>query len=272
MSARGPWFPAGRGARLRLVLAALAVACAIDALWIEPNWIEVTRYSIPAEVSAPLKIAHLSDLHTREVGFRERRLLALLEREKPDVIVITGDTIASSGTYEGESQLLRRLHAPLGVWLVRGNWENWYAMRDEAGFYRANGVHFLLNRAAELRPGVWLVGLNDTVIAPADLERAFGGVPAGVYPIALFHGPAFFSGTAGRYRLALAGHSHGGQVRVPFLPPLWLPAGVGRYVHGWFEARGSLLYVSRGIGTTLLPVRFACRPELPIITLEPLAK
>jgi predicted MPP superfamily phosphohydrolase len=271
MSVPGLRFPKARRSRAALALAVFA-ACAVDALWIEPNWIEVTHYAVPAAVSEPLKIAHLSDLHTKGMGFRERRLLELLEREKPDVIVVTGDTISSSGTYERESHLLRNLHAPLGVWLVRGNWENWYALRNEPEFYRANGAQFLLNRSAELKPGVWLVGLNDTAFAQADVEKAFANIPPDAYRIALFHGPAFFSGSAGRYSLGLAGHSHGGQVRLPLLPPLWLPAGVGPYVHGWFAAGGSRMYVSRGIGTTLLPIRFFCRPELPIITLEPLAK
>jgi predicted MPP superfamily phosphohydrolase len=85
------------------------------------------------------------------------------------------------------------------------------------------------------------------------------------------HGPIFFSRSAGQYDLALAGHSHGGQVRVPFWGPLWLPGGIGPYVQGWFAAGGSRMYVSRGIGTTLLPVRFACRPELAIVTLQPMA-
>jgi len=79
----------------------------------------------------------------------------------------------------------------------------------------ANGVHFLLNRPAEIRPGVWLVGFDDTAFARSGTERALAGVPDGVYRIALFHAPLFFSGSAGRYELALAGHSHGGQVRLP---------------------------------------------------------
>jgi predicted MPP superfamily phosphohydrolase len=71
--------------------------------------------------------------------------------------------------------------------------------------------------------------------------------------------------------LALAGHTHGGQVRLPFWGPLWLAGGIGPYVQGWFSAAGSRIYVSRRLGTTLLPVRFACRPELAIISLQPMA-
>jgi predicted MPP superfamily phosphohydrolase len=118
--------PKTRMGRIAAVLIVLAVACAIDGFFVEPNWIEVTHHSLNAPIVQPLRIAHLSDLHTKGVGFRERRLLKLLDQEKPDLIVITGDTISSTGTYEQESHLLRQLHAPLGVWLVRGNWENWH--------------------------------------------------------------------------------------------------------------------------------------------------
>jgi Calcineurin-like phosphoesterase len=158
--------PNTRNSRIMTGLAVLAAACAIDGLLIEPNWIEVTHHSVRAPISQPLKIAHLTDLHSQGLGFRERRLLELLAREKPDLILITGDTVSSSGRYEGESHLLRQLRAPLGVWLVRGNWENRFALRNENDFYRANGVHFLLDRSVEIQPGVWLIGFNDTAFLP----------------------------------------------------------------------------------------------------------
>jgi uncharacterized protein len=211
-----PGLPKTRRGRLAAALAVLASACAVDGFFVEPNWIEVTHHSLRAPVSAPLKIAHLTDLHTKGLGFRERRLLQLLRQENPDLIVITGDTISSTGTYEEESVVLRQLHAPLGVWLVRGNWESWDTLRGESEFYRANGVHFLANRSAAVRPDIWLTGTNDTLNLSAEVERAFASVPEHTYRIALFHSPALFSQSAGRYDLALAGHSHGGQVRIPF--------------------------------------------------------
>jgi uncharacterized protein len=244
----------------------------LDALFIEPNWIQVTRWQVKGNVSSPLKIAHLSDLHTSHVGYRERKLLKLLDAEAPDIIVITGDTLSSWGTYRGESELLKRLHAPLGVWLVRGNWEVDHPLRHERQFYKSLGVHFLLNESAEVRKDIWLIGLDDPTFGHEDLSAALSKVPPNAYRIVLFHSPEFFSASAGQYALALTGHSHGGQVRIPFLKPLWLPQGVGPYVQGWFEKDGSRMYVSRGIGMTLLPIRFDCRPELPIITIEPMEK
>jgi len=142
-----PGLPETRKGRL-LALAVLASMCAVDGFFLEPNRIEVTHHSFSAPVAAPLKVVHLTDLHTKWLGFLERRLLQLLRQEKPDQIVITGDTIASPGTYQVESVVLRQLHASPGVWLARGNWENRYTLCGENEFYRAKGVHFLANRSA----------------------------------------------------------------------------------------------------------------------------
>lgn len=251
----------------------LILAVAVDAFLIEPNWIEVTRYRArtlsPSFMGAALKIAQLSDLHTNSVGFRERRLLALLDAEQPDLIVVTGDTVTRGDDPEATRELLARLHAPLGVWVVRGNWENWRPYRNERAFYASAGVNFLLNEARPVREGVWLVGLDDPSSGTPDLEAALRGVPLDAFTIAVFHAPAYFDDrVALRCPLALAGHTHGGQVRLPFVRPLWLPRGSGRFLEGWYEQGSSRMYVSRGVGTSMLPVRFFCRPELAIITLE----
>lgn len=256
------------------VLAALVFA-ALDGLLIEPYWIEVTHPTVraqsPAFGAAPLKIAHLTDVHTHGMGTVERRLLTKLDAERPDVIIITGDSLGGyTGNYRELHEFLQSLHAPLGVWVVRGNRENRRPLgAGERAFYASAGVHFLLNEAQMLRPGVWLAGLDDPSSGRPDLEVALRGVPAGAYTIAFFHAPAYFDGTAGRVPLVLAGHTHGGQVRIPFVHPFWLPHGSGRFLEGWYEKNGSRLYVSRGIGTTYLTVRFLCRPELAIITVNP---
>lgn len=253
---------------LVLVVAAGLVA-ATDAFLVEPYRIEVTHSSVEAPLTRPLKIAHLSDLHTSGLGRRERQLLARLDAEHPDVIVITGDTVTWGHPYDNIRPLLSRLHAPLGIWLVRGNWENDHPLLNERAFYSQLGVHFLLNQARPIRPDVWLVGLDDPSSGSPNLEAALNTVPQGAYEIAAFHAPAFFDHVAGQVPLVLAGHTHGGQVRLPLVPVFWLPRGSGRFLDGWYAERGSRMYVSRGIGTTLLPIRFRCLPELAIITVGP---
>lgn len=254
--------------RSRVLLATLAVLAGGYAIFVEPNWIEVTRHSYhpPAgfKLTTPLKIGHLTDLHTRGIGRREKKLLAILAAEKPDVIVITGDTVSDS--YKSSRLLLSALHAPLGVYVVRGNWENWLPPGNERAHYALAGVKLLVNEGGPLRPDIWVAGVDDSGTGTPNLDAGLAGAPPDALRILLFHSPAYFDQVAGKIQLALAGHSHGGQVRIPFLPALWLPRGAGRYVEGWFEKNGSRMYVSRGVGTSIAPLRFACRPEVAFIT------
>ncbi|HEX6739247.1 MAG TPA: metallophosphoesterase, partial [Vicinamibacteria bacterium] len=221
------------------MLAAVAAAGLLLLLYawlVEPYWVEVTRHRVAAPLGSPLTVAHLTDLHLHGLGRREEKVLALLEREKPDLIVITGDSVVDGElfgprpewpdeeTYARAAPFFDRLHAPHGVWAVRGNWENVRRIRDEGAFYARHGVHLLVDEAREVRPGFWIVGFNDIQSGP-DLAAAAGPIPPGGFVLALFHSPAWFDTVAGRFPLALAGHTHGGQARPPLVPVFWLPAG-----------------------------------------------
>jgi predicted MPP superfamily phosphohydrolase len=245
----------------------LAIAIPAYAFCIEPYWIEVTHHTVSAPLRSSIKIAHLTDIHTSGLGRRERKMLQIVEAEQPDLIVITGDSINITADYAGLREVLKELHAPLGVWVVRGNHENWWPVKDEQEFYRSAGVKLLVNSSAEVTAGVWLIGLDDLFAGTPDLEKAFAGVPEAEYKIALFHSPVYFDKMAGRSDVVLAGHSHGGQVRLPIFGPVWTPPFVGQYFEGWFEKRGTKMYVSRGVGTSIIDVRFWCRPEIAFITL-----
>src|SRR6185369_5081667 len=221
-----------RVGKLRMACAvALAILCCLGvyAFWIEPYWIEVTRYNVPARLSSPIKIAHLTDIHTSGLGRRERKMLELIEAERPDLIVITGDSINITSDYPGFRDVLMNLHAPLGVWVVRGNHEDWWPVKHESAFYESAGARLLVNSNGQVRDGVWLIGIDDLYAGSPDLERAFAGVPESAYKLALFHSPVYFDKMAGRSDLVLAGHSHGGQVRLPIFGALWTPPFVGEY-------------------------------------------
>ncbi len=256
--------------RVALVLVIAAAALFADALFVEPYRIEVTHQEITGAVTKPLKIAHISDLHTHGIGRREREVFKILADEKPDLIVVTGDTPGKvGGNYPECKEVYEQLHAPLGVWFVRGNWENDRLPRNERAYYRDAGIKLLLNSSEPARPDVWMIGLDDPYSGIAKLDLALQGVPNNVYTIALFHSPGYFDRIAGHVNLCLTGHTHGGQVRIPFVKPFWLPKGCGRYLEGWYSENGSQMYVSRGIGTSILPIRFLCRPELAFITIRP---
>ncbi|MFY9609663.1 MAG: metallophosphoesterase [Blastocatellia bacterium] len=256
--------------KLRIAVTAAAFVALVAgayAFLIEPYQLVVSHHHVRANISLPLKIAHLSDLHTYGVGRREQKVLDILDGQRLDLIVITGDSIDTDANYAGFREVLNRMRAPLGVWVVRGNHEVWWPIPNEQSFYESAGAKLLVNTNERVRDDVWLVGLDDSYAGAPNLERALSGVPSTAYRIALFHSPAFFDRIAGKCDLALAGHSHGGQIRLPVIGPVWLPPETGRYVEGWFEKDNSRMYVSRGIGTAVLAARFLCNPEIAIITL-----
>jgi uncharacterized protein len=268
-----PKFLLKRWRILLLLLILIALTVAGYAYKVEPYQVEVTHHRLSAALQSPVKIAHLSDLHTYGIGRREEKLLAILAQEKPDLIVITGDSISEADGFEGCLEVLKRLQAPLGVWVVLGNHEHWATQRmsrvygNFKDYYASAGVNLLHNANMKVRDDLWLIGLDDAMAGNPDIARGFAGVPDNVYKITLFHAPAAFDEVAGKCNVAFAGHSHGGQVRIPFIKPFWLPQECGEYVDGWFERNGSKMYVSRGLGTSVLPIRFNCRPEIAFITL-----
>lgn len=269
-----------RSAR-RWVVRALVGASGLGGLYafgVEPDWVETTRTTLPVRApvnagapdvrsaASTVRVLHLSDLHGSTPGPREAAVLATIEREKPDLVVLTGDT-CDTGRFGPYATFLSALHAPLGVFAVEGNWEHWRPSEDEVATYRSAGITLLVNESRKLRDDLWIVGFDDQTGGRPDAAKALRDVPPGVTTLALMHSPAFFDSVAGRVTFALAGHTHGGQVCVPGLGPLWLPQGCGRYVAGAYEDRGSSLYVSRGLGTSMVPVRFFARPELAQVTL-----
>lgn len=259
---------ARRLARVRAaktILVIVAAGLAIDGFLIEPYRLEVTRHQVAARVH--LRIAHLSDLHTHGFGTLERNVVARVEAARPDIIVVTGDTI-DDGKSEVARELFTKLHAPLGVWVVPGNWENWKKAPDTRAFYESVGAHFLVNGSVKLKEGLWISGFDDAVSGSPALEPTLAAIPPDAYKIGIFHAPEYLSVVAGKYDLAFAGHTHGGQVRVPLFGALWLPPGSGTFVAGWYEEAGTKMYVSRGIGTSVLPVRFLCPPEIAIFDLD----
>ncbi len=247
---------------------ACAVLVGADATLVEPYRIELTRHTVRAPIRERLVIAHLSDLHTHGFGSREQEVVALLDRERPDLIVVTGDVV-DGGDLGPARELFAKLHARLGVWVVRGNWENWKPPANDVSTIASYGATLLVNEGRLVRPDVWLAGVDDPMSGAADLAAALRGAPKDAARVALFHSPEAFDRFAPAIDLAFAGHTHGGQVRLPLFGAVWLPPGSGRYVAGWYSAESTQLFVSRGVGTSILDVRFLCRPEVAIVTVEP---
>jgi len=271
------------------VVAALLTATLGLAVWsvgIEPGWIVTreTRVPIgrwPAEIG-PLRIAALADLHTGAphitVG-KVREIVATVNAARPDLIVLLGDYVIHGvvgGRFvdiEQTAAALRDLHAPLGVFAVLGNHDWWYDGPRSARALEAAGIRVLEDTAAEVTVRghpFWIAGVSDARTRPAAIGRALAAIPEGAPVIVLTHNPDLFARVPRRVLLTLAGHTHGGQVNLPVLGRLIVPSHFGdRYAIGHVREDSRDLFVSPGIGTSIVPVRFRVPPEISLLTVGP---
>ncbi len=229
------------------------------------NTLEVSKHVIKLDDEKRiLKIAHVSDLHTKGFNNLEQQLVRAINENNIDLIVITGDIATPRGTLEGYNNVLKNFKAPKGVYYIPGNWEYWEPIKNLQKILEQNNIVDLTNKTHRIDEHLWLTGFDDSEEGIPNLKMV-SNVPENDIKIGLFHSPQFFNKISDRTHLNLAGHSHGGQIRIPFLGSLWTPEGTGDFDQGWFEKDDSKLFVSRGIGTSVLPIRFFCSPELAII-------
>jgi len=229
------------------------------------NTLEVSQHVIKlGNGKRIIRIAHVSDLHTEGFNNLEQQLVQAINENNIDLIVITGDIATPRGTLEGYNNVLKNFKAPKGVYYIPGNWEYWEPIKDLQEILEQNNIVDLTNKTHNIDVHLWLIGFDDSEEGIPKVEIV-SSVPKNDIKIGLFHSPQFFNEISKYTHLNLAGHSHGGQFRIPFLGSLWTPDGTGDFDQGWFEKDDSKLFVSRGVGTSVLPFRFFCSPELAII-------
>lgn len=252
----------------KLFISALFLISVIGtySFFVEPQWLEVTHHQIQSKVELPIKIAHLTDLHFGNLFRLEKAVLTEIKKEKPDIILVTGDSYEDLNQLEEMKIFFTQLNAPLGVWGIKGNWENWVPVNDEYFFWQKLGLNLLTNQKETVRDDIELFGYDDESSGFPD--RGLANEKIDKVRICLFHSPAFFERASVNCSLSLSGHTHGGQIKIPFWGPLWLPQGSYPYLEGWYHRGESHMYVSRGLGTSILPLRFGSRPELSFITLS----
>lgn len=271
--------------RARLVILVIAGGLAVWAFFIEPNRL-VTRYETLQIDQWPykgseLKIGLLSDLHAGSAFINEAKLRTIVERTNqlnPDLILMAGDFVAG-GRDNGDrlepetfAPILKNLHAPLGVYAVLGNHDWWYNAPKVRTALEANGIKVLENESVEINgPGgpFVLVGLADLWEGQQRVQETIAKIPPGPPVIAFTHNPDIFPQLPQRVMLLLAGHTHGGQVRFPLIGTVVHSSRYGdRYVAGHVVENGHHLFVTTGIGTSIVPVRFGVPPEIVLLTLK----
>lgn len=210
-----------------------------------------------------------------------RSAIHMVNSLRPALIVLTGDFVSApfvgkpaTGAAAAEpcAQLLRQMQAPYGLWAVLGNHDAYTDPDRVTSALRDEGIHVLVNQSLPIESNgarFWLAGVDDVLDGTADLDATLHAVPLDEATILLVHEPDY-ADYAVRYAvdLQLSGHSHGGQVRVPFVRPLYLPELARKYIWGSYEIGGLTLYTNPGLGTVGLPVRWNCPPEITLLTLR----
>jgi predicted MPP superfamily phosphohydrolase len=255
-------------------------APAVDAFTWAPRRVQVSRYDLPvAGLPAPLaglRVAQVTDVHLYDgLHPAAQRTMELVADERPDVVLLTGDLCESTSQLRELQPMVAACRGRLATVALMGNWEHQVRIRpvDLARTCERAGAELLLNTAHLVSAGgatLALVGLDDPQRGVPDLSQALAYVPRHAVQVWAFHAPGYAQGLDRGLEppaLMLSGHTHGGQVRPPLLPPI-TPPGSGRFVQGWYRDTLGPLYVSRGIGTSGIRARLLCPPELPIFTLR----
>lgn len=265
-----------------------AGAVAVDSMLIEPNRPQIVRQEIalrrwPERLNG-FTIALLSDFHYDPYYSVHplRAAIGMVNALRPDLIALTGDFVTvpllSSNDAEGAAsaepcaELLRQMQAPYGLWAVMGNHDFFTDQARVTSALRAVGIQVLSNQSVAIEPNggrFWLSGVADVLGGDAKLDTTLEPVASGEATILLAHEPDYADYVARHpIDLQLSGHSHGGQVRLPLLPPLYLPGLAKKYPAGLYKVGPLTVYTNIGLGTVGVPLRWNCPPEITLLTIR----
>lgn len=245
----------------------------------DTNCIKVRHYQIKnsplGEVLDGLKVAHLSDLHIKSLGLRENKVLEILKEEKPDLIFITGDFIGFEGPYAPVMFFFQQFKTPFGTYAVLGNAEysnengSCILCHEEKSknlkkkqkpiFLRNSIFHLKVNGKA-----LNILGVDDPVSKRSNLKTGLKSLNSEEPSILLAHSPEIFEEASGfGFDLILCGHTHGGQIFfTKYLKKIFPLQASLEFLEGFFNKGKTMMYVSRGLGTSFLPFRFGVKPEI----------
>jgi predicted MPP superfamily phosphohydrolase len=255
-----------------------ALAQAARVALAEPFMLSIERQEIflrrlPAKLDG-LRIVHLSDLHYGPLVNPQHleRAVKAANDLRPDLIALTGDYISQDRMYAAPcAEVVGRLRARYGVYAVLGNHDHWTDAALIADLFRAEGIRVLINEGSRMdlrAESFWLAGVDDTMVGLEDLSLALAGARHNELKLLLAHNPTILRRAArANVDLVLSGHTHGGQVTWRSeksrsgRPRRRMLRGLGRRGH-------TQIYVTRGLGTVVLPIRYGCPPEISVLDLR----
>ncbi|HET6647776.1 MAG TPA: metallophosphoesterase [Pyrinomonadaceae bacterium] len=268
----------GRAGETPLRSLALNLSQAARSAFSEPFMLTVEHHAIYLrrlpEAFEGFRIVHLSDIHHSPFTSREQieRAVNAANRLQPDIIALTGDYISHERRFAAPcAELLGRLRARHGVFAVLGNHDHWTDAALITDLFRAEGITVLINQGMRFEKNgeaFWLAGVDDTMVGLEDLPLALAGSRDEELKLLLAHNPIILRRAArAGVDLVLSGHTHGGQVTLRSersasgRPRRRLLRGLGRQGE-------TQIYVTRGLGTVVLPVRYGCPPEVSLLELR----
>jgi uncharacterized protein len=250
-----------RFSRRRLFLGlglGLPAAALADAVKVEPGWLQLRTLRL-AKAVVGHRFVHFTDIHFKGDVDYLRRVVATINDLKPDFACFTGDLIEEARHFAVAVEELAKLACPL--YAIPGNHDHWSEadLTPLGELCRKSDGAWLVNRQFRL-PG------TDTVLTGVDRMGLLPAPVAGATNILLLHYPGWADQLPHKgWDLILSGHTHGGQVRLPFIGALITPFDSGRYEMGSYDTPSGPMYVSAGIGEFYLAVRFRCRPEITMV-------
>ncbi len=251
---------------------------AARAAFAEPYMLAVERHAVglrrlPKEMDG-LRIVQLTDIHHSPFTGREQveRAVEMANSLQPDIIALTGDYVSHEREYAAPcAEMMGRLRARCGVYAVLGNHDHWTDAALVTDLFRAEGIRVLVNEGMRFEhngASFWLAGVDDTMVGLEDLPLALAGSRPDEMKLLLAHNPVVLRRAArAGVDFVLSGHTHGGQVA-------WRSERSAsgkvrrRLLRGLGRQGETQIYVSRGLGTVVLPVRYGCPPEVSLLQLR----
>ncbi|BCL37765.1 metallophosphoesterase [Nostoc sp. MS1] len=259
----------------------LGLCTLLYAKLIEPNWIEINslQLTLPRLASEfyGYRIVQISDIH-RDYWMttqRLKRIVRLVNQQQPDLVAITGDLVTrnSSSLIPSLQPALEQITAKAQTFVVLGNHDHENDTNALIKVLEQSGIFHLCNSVYTIQKGnaaLHIAGVDDVQMGKSKLDLVLQQLPNEGSAILLAHEPDFAhtSAASGRFDLQLSGHSHGGQIRLPFFKPMILPPWAQKYYSGQYQVDNMLLHTNRGLGMTGLHLRLFARPEITVITLS----
>ena len=260
---------------LIVLLVALGIFL-IYAFFVEPNLLSVAKLELSfrdlPDSADGIRILQISDLHYSGDAPIYEKTLKTVEKLNPDVIVIIGDFVGNKQNYKSVEYCKRIVSLGKPVFAVMGNWDHHSFTYELVNRLEKVGVNVLINTNVEFKPYFYIAGTDDSYTGFANLDKTFSCIPDnGAFVLLLTHCPdIIYDAVKYHPKLVLCGHTHGGQVKIPFTKKaLYVPSKYGsRFIEGLFKIDGVYMYVNRGIGNSHLRVRFLSKPEVTLITLH----